>query len=93
VTSGTNRASIERMPHPAQFPEDLIKRTILGFTNKGDLILDPFMGSGTTASVAMQNNRYSIGFEVNQEYCETIVRRLENTKSDIKINGNILTLY
>mgnify|MGYP006440505745 CR=1 FL=1 len=43
VTSGKNRSSVERMPHPAQFPEDLISRAILGFTNEEDLILDPLV--------------------------------------------------
>lgn len=79
VTSGRNRSSIERMPHPAQFPEDLISRAVLGFTNENDLILDPFMGSGTTAKVAMLNNRFSIGFELNEAYCETAAKRLEIT--------------
>lgn len=93
VTSGKNRSSIERMPHPAQFPEDLISRAILGFTNEEDLILDPFMGSGTTARVAMLNNRYSIGFELNEEYCQTIAKRLEQTEKEIKIKQNSPTLF
>jgi adenine-specific DNA-methyltransferase len=79
VTSGENRSSSERMPHPAQFPEDLIARIILGFTNADDLILDPFMGSGTTAKVAMFHQRKSIGFEIKKDYCETIANRLEKT--------------
>lgn len=93
VTSGRNRSSVERMPHPAQFPEDLIKRAILGFTNEEDLILDPFMGSGTTARVAMLNNRYSIGFELSEEYCETIAKRLEQTEKDIQIIQNTPSLF
>ncbi len=76
VTSGKDRSSEERMPHPAQFPVDLITRLVLGFTNKNDLILDPFMGSGTTAEVCMHNNRFSIGFELREDYCETIKKRL-----------------
>lgn len=78
VTSGANRSSNERMNHPAQFPVDLIARMVLGFTNENDLILDPFMGSGTTADVCMNYNRFSLGFEIRQDYCETIVKRLEN---------------
>ena len=88
VTSGKNRSSVERMPHPAQFPEELIERAILGFTNEDELILDPFTGSGTTSRVAMLNNRYSIGFELNEEYCETIAKRLDNTVKEIKIKEN-----
>ena len=93
VTSGKKRSSVERMPHPAQFPEDLISRTILGFTNENDLILDPFMGSGTTARVAMLNNRYSIGFELNEKYCETIAKRLELTEKEIEIKKKTPLLF
>lgn len=93
VTSGKNRSSVERMPHPAQFPEELIERAILGFTNEDELILDPFMGSGTTSRVAMLNNRYSVGFELNEEYCETIAKRLENTVKEIKIKENTPSLF
>lgn len=93
VTSGKNRSSVERMPHPAQFPEKLIERAILGFTNEDELILDPFMGSGTTARVAMLNNRYSIGFELNEEYCETIAKRLDNTVKEIRIKENTPSLF
>ena len=76
VTSGANRASKERMPHPAQFPEELIRRLVLAFTNENDLILDPFLGSGTTASVAMRQNRYCLGFEINAAYCDLAISRL-----------------
>jgi len=77
VTSGADRSSDERTNHPAQFPVDLITRLVLGFTNVGDIVLDPFMGSGTTAEVCMNNKRKSIGFEIREDYCQTIVNRLE----------------
>jgi len=76
VTSGTNRASKERTIHPAQFPIDLIERIVNGFSKKEDLILDPFMGSGTTAEVALKNNRLVIGFETNKKYCDEIIKRI-----------------
>lgn len=76
VTSGKNRSSSERAPHPAQFPRDLIDRIIKGFSNKGDLVLDPFMGSGTTAESALAYDRYVIGFEINENYCQYISYRL-----------------
>ncbi|MBI1780440.1 MAG: site-specific DNA-methyltransferase, partial [Sphingobacteriales bacterium] len=78
VTSGANRSSEERTSHPAQFPVDLITRMVMGFTNKGDIVLDPFMGSGTTAEVCMNNNRLSVGFEIREDYCQTIADRLES---------------
>lgn len=78
VTSGADRSSDERTNHPAQFPVDLITRMVRGFTNKGDIVLDPFMGSGTTAEVCMDNNRFTLGFEIREDYCQTIANRLEN---------------
>ena len=84
VTSGKNRSSKERTNHPAQFPEDLIGRMVKGFSNEGDLVLDPFIGSGTTARTAMINKRYFLGFEINRSYIPTIVERLESTIEEIK---------
>lgn len=77
VTSGKDRSSAERTPHPAQFPVDLIDRVIKGFSNYGDLVLDPFMGSGTTAASCMGLGRFTIGFEKNITYCEYAKDRLE----------------
>jgi adenine-specific DNA-methyltransferase len=68
VTSGTNRSSVERTPHPAQFPEAVIDRIVKASSNPGDVVLDPFVGSGTTAVVARRLDRYSIGFEANERY-------------------------
>lgn len=78
VTSGKNRASKERRNHPAQFPADVIERVIKGFSNPGDIVLDPFMGSGTVAEVALKYNRKCIGFEINSDYCEIIKDRVKN---------------
>lgn len=85
VTSGSNRSSEERTDHPAQFPVDLITRMVLGFSNKGDLVLDPFMGSGTTSEVCSQNERLSLGFEIREDYCEIIKSRLEKIENSKKI--------
>lgn len=88
VTSGKDRASSERTPHPAQFPVDLIERAIKGFSNPGDIIMDPFMGSGTVAEVALANRRKVIGFEVNSNYCELIRERVNR----LLFNNDLLTL-
>jgi len=92
VTSGANRSSEERTNHPAQFPTDLITRLVLGFTDTNDLILDPFMGSGTTAEVCARNNRYSIGFEIRKDYCETIKDRLIEVQKNQRVKEMELTL-
>lgn len=62
--------SEERLGHPTQKPEELIKRIILATTKKGDLVLDPFLGSGTTAAVCKKLERDCIGMEINPEYVE-----------------------
>lgn len=58
----------DKTGHPAVFPEKLAEDNILSWTVEGDLVLDPFMGSGTTAKMAMMNGRHYIGFERNAEY-------------------------
>jgi len=62
--------------HPAPFPEELVKRCIDATTEKGDIVLDPFAGSGTTAVVCKQLNRNFIGIELNPEYCKIAEERL-----------------
>ena len=90
VTTGANRSSEERTDHPAQFPEDLVQRMILGFTNENDLVLDPFLGSGTTAVVAMKNKRYCIGFEINKEHCKIAMNRIKEAEMELKSKSAIL---
>lgn len=80
VTTGYNRSSDERTPHPCQFPTDLIDRLVLGFTNEDDIIFDPFVGSGTTFESCIKHNRFCIGFEIMPEYCKIAKRRIENTQ-------------
>jgi adenine-specific DNA-methyltransferase len=82
VTSGTDRASPERTPHPAQFPLDLVNRVVLGFSNPGDLVLDPFMGSGTVAVSCLQHDRRFLGVEIKPAYCELAARRVERFAAD-----------
>ena len=62
--------------HPTQKPVDLLDRIIRASTNKGDLILDPFSGSGTTGVVAIKNNRQFIGFETNQKFIIVSQKRI-----------------
>jgi len=61
--------------HPTQKPEELLKRIILGFSNKGDIILDPFAGSGTTPFIAKKYDRRYIAIEKEKKYFEIIVKR------------------
>jgi adenine-specific DNA-methyltransferase len=77
VTSGKHRSSRERTPHPAQFPEAVVDRIIRACSNVGDVVFDPFMGSGTTALVALKLGRPVLGFELHAEYCAIAARRIE----------------
>jgi len=79
---GRNRRTvwtISTSPYPeahfATFPEALIEPCILAGSRPGDIVLDPFMGSGTTAWVAKRLGRRAIGYEINSEYCELIIKR------------------
>jgi site-specific DNA-methyltransferase (adenine-specific) len=63
--------------HPAVFPEQLAQDHILSWSNEGDIVLDPFMGSGTTAVASVKNNRKYIGFELSKEYCKIAEQRLK----------------
>ena len=64
--------------HPAIFPEKLSNDHIISWSNEGDVVYDPFMGSGTTAKMAILNNRNWIGSEMSSEYCEIIKERVKN---------------
>ena len=66
--------------HPTQKPEEMLKRIILGSSNKGDIVLDPFMGSGTTAFVAKKYGRKYIGIEKDLKYFNAIQDRLKEVK-------------
>lgn len=69
--------------HKAQFPEMLAQNHILSWSNENDLILDPFMGVGTTAKMCLLNNRRFIGFELNKQYYELANNRIKPYKNKI----------
>ena len=66
----------ERNAHPARFPPPLARDHILIWTNPGELVIDPMVGSGTTLRAAADLGRRAIGIEISPEYCELIRRRL-----------------
>jgi adenine-specific DNA-methyltransferase len=95
VTTGEgmtgSRASPERTAHPAQFPEAVVERIILACSNAGDLILDPFGGSGTTAAVAMSLGRPCVLFEIAQQYVDIAARRLQ--KIALRLNSEQVAMF
>ena len=72
--------SFNGVKHPAPFPEKLAEDHVLTWTDEGDLVYDPFLGSGTTAKMALLNNRNFIGSEISKEYCELSEKRIEGLK-------------
>jgi len=69
----------ERTGHPAVFPEQLANDHILSWSSKDDIILDPFMGSGTTGKMALLNNRKFLGIELDEKYFDIASKRIEET--------------
>ena len=72
-----NAESAKRIGHPAPFPEELPYRLIQLYSFKGDVILDPFIGSGTTAVSSLKSDRKFVGYELNSEYVQLANKRLE----------------
>ena len=70
VGKGFNSSDKESHQHPAIFPEKLAEDHILSWSDEGDIILDPFCGSGTTCKMAKKNNRQYIGIDISEEYCK-----------------------
>lgn len=66
--------------HPAMFPEQLAEDHILTWSNPGDIVFDPFLGSGTTAKMAVLNDRKYIGFEISKEYFDIACQRLDDVE-------------
>jgi site-specific DNA-methyltransferase (adenine-specific) len=67
----------EKTPHPTQKPEELVRKFVLASSNPGDTIIDPFLGSGTTAVVAEQLRRRWKGCDITLEYCQWAADRIE----------------
>jgi DNA modification methylase len=62
--------------HPAMFPEELVRRALKLFSYEGDVVLDPFNGTGTTCVVAKKLNRVYLGIDISEKYCAIAERRL-----------------
>jgi site-specific DNA-methyltransferase (adenine-specific) len=67
----------DRTEHPAPFPEQLALDHIKTWSNERDVVLDPFMGSGTTGKMAILSNRNFIGIDISKEYCDIATKRIE----------------
>ena len=74
-----NPARAKKIGHPAPFPVELAERFINLYSYEKDLILDPFIGSGTTAIAAQKLNRHYVGYEINDKYCELAETRIKES--------------
>jgi len=79
-------SSLEETKHPTQKPKEMIKRMIDSSSKEDNLVLDPFMGVGTTAVACKELGRNYIGFEISKEYCDIAKERLKNTTKEEKLN-------
>ncbi|WXK23482.1 site-specific DNA-methyltransferase [Mycetohabitans endofungorum] len=80
--SRLHRQHGERVAHPTQKPLEIIERMVLSSCPPGGLVLDPFMGSGTTAVACARHQRRFVGYEINPEYCALARRRLAALEAD-----------
>jgi len=75
-----------RNAHPAPFPVGLVKDHIISWSNVGDLIFDPFAGSGTVGVASIESDRHYILSEISEEYCEIIKERVDESKKNKEEN-------
>ncbi|MDI1496324.1 MAG: N-4 cytosine-specific DNA methylase [Cenarchaeum symbiont of Oopsacas minuta] len=72
---------MKKYDHPAMFPEELVKRVLQLFSFKNDIVLDPFVGAGTTCVVAKKTGRHYVGIDISKEYVRTSINRLDSILS------------
>ena len=77
----------ENTAHPTQKPEKLLAKLILASSNEGDMVFDPFLGSGSTSVTAKKLGRHYLGIEQNEQYCVWAEKRLEMAEEDRSIQG------
>ncbi len=85
--------SATRVGHPAPYPIELPKRLIELYTYESDVVLDPFMGSGTTAVAALRTNRHYIGFDTDQSYVTRARTRVEEERERLKQSTDLSTPF
>ncbi|MCK9254443.1 MAG: site-specific DNA-methyltransferase [Bacteroidales bacterium] len=88
-----NAESARRIGHPAPFPEELPYRLIQLYSYQDDVILDPFMGSGTTAVSALKSGRKYVGYDISQDYIDLANKRIEPLKKQKRLfdsNGELI---
>jgi adenine-specific DNA-methyltransferase len=82
----------EQTIHPAQFPEAMVARMVLATTRAGDVVMDPYMGTGTVAVVARDHGRHYIGAEIDDGYFKVLERRIDGLPNERGVFPNLKTL-
>jgi site-specific DNA-methyltransferase (adenine-specific) len=77
--------SARKVGHPAPFPVELPRRLIELYSFAGEVILDPFMGSGQTGLAALQTGRHFVGYEIDENYVSLAEKRLQSYRADLKL--------
>jgi site-specific DNA-methyltransferase (cytosine-N4-specific) len=85
AVKGTRQTADQLERRIAAYPEEIADRLIRMFSVKGETVLDPFIGSGTTTKIAMQNERSSVGYEVDQNLLPVVTKKIGNTKTGITL--------
>lgn len=78
----TNKKDKEKYKHPTIKPLDIIENLVINSSLEGGVILDPYIGSGTTAVASLKHNRHYIGFEINEDYCKIATQRIDELKEE-----------
>jgi len=78
--------SAKKVGHPAPFPIELPRRLIEFYSYENDVILDPFIGSGTTALAAIELNRHYVGYDISQEYVDLAKKKINEVKNQLKLD-------
>lgn len=84
-TTPLNTSDKRLWGHPTIKPLSIIETLMINSSQEGDLILDPFMGSGTTAIACMRQKRHYLGYEINEEYYQTIQKRILQQKTELQL--------
>ena len=77
---------MKKYDHPAMFPEQLVERLLKLFSYEGDVVLDPFIGAGTTAVSAYNLNRHYIGIDISEQYCKAAEARMRKVRKQLKLS-------
>ena len=79
-----NQLDKKKYGHPTIKPLKIVQNLIINSSSEGDVVLDPFLGSGTTAVAAANTGRHYIGFELDERYCAMACKRLDDAKMEVR---------